>query len=693
MRFLVAAIVVVTASGMVTAADQWPQFRGPNAGVVADDPGLPDTWSETENVVWKIDVPGLGWSSPIVWDDHIFLTSAISAGKEPAPVAGLYDEHDHVKAAAAQRWMVYDIDFKTGKIRWERELHQGAPPLLRHIKNSYASETPVTDGERVYVYFGSIGLVAALDFNGNVVWTKNVGAFNTQVELGTGASPVLYKDRLFIVNDNTTQSFLIAFEARTGKELWRVDREERGNWSTPVIWENELRTEIVTTGTIKIRSYDLDGKLLWELSGMSTLTIPSPFVKHGLVFISSGYPGGALRPVYAIRPGAHGDISLKPDETTQRVRRLVPAAARDLQHVGAGLRRQLLHAARSRLPAGARRAHRQADLRAAADLGRFERLHDVAVGLQREDLPAERGRRHLRRPGGSGIQAARQELAQRDAAGHAGGGARQPDRPHPVEDVSHRERGAPVIARPEACGHAACAWSRSSRPARSHAARAAPLHKSPRFPAPPISFEVHGNRAYVVGHGSLRIFDIANLRRRASSVPTPSPRRSGASKWSDPLIYVAADFYGLGILDVSNPAAPRLRGSLKTPGQAKNVAVVGTKAAIADHMSGVDFVDISNADKPTMLGSFYVEGYAREVAAFGSMAYAVDAPTGVYVFDMTQPGALEPVHTQQTATAPGMIVVSDPKAARPNLAVLVGGGSLQVYDLTKPSAPGQGWRR
>ena len=132
MRFLLTAIVVVTAAGMVSAADQWPQFRGPSAGVVADDPGLPDTWSETQNVVWKVDVPGLGWSSPIVWDDHVFLTSAISAGKEPPPVPGLYDEHDHVKAAAPQRWVVYDFDFKTGKLRWEREMHQGAPPLLRY---------------------------------------------------------------------------------------------------------------------------------------------------------------------------------------------------------------------------------------------------------------------------------------------------------------------------------------------------------------------------------------------------------------------------------------------------------------------------------------------------------------------------------------------------------------------------------
>jgi outer membrane protein assembly factor BamB len=315
---LAALLIAFALWGTVSAQQQqqWPQFRGPHAGAIPDDPALPETWSETENLAWKVDVPGLGWSSPVVWDDHVFLTSAISEGKEAAPVAGLYDEHDHIKAVSDQRWVVYDFDFKTGKLRWQKELHKGHPPLLRHIKNSYASETPVTDGERLYVYFGSLGLITALDFSGNVVWSKNVGAFNTQVELGTGASPVLHKDRLYVVNDNTTQSFLIALDKRTGKEIWRVNREERGNWSTPLVWENERRTEIVTTGTIKIRSYDLDGKLLWELEGMSTLTIPSPFTRHGLVFISSGYPGGALRPVYAIRAGANGNISLKPDQTS-----------------------------------------------------------------------------------------------------------------------------------------------------------------------------------------------------------------------------------------------------------------------------------------------------------------------------------------------------------------------------------------
>ena len=316
-RSVIAAIgLALLPLSAASAADQWPNFRGPRAGVVADDPALPDTWSETENVVWKADIPGLGWSSPVVWDDHVFIVTAISAGQEPTPNPGLYDEHNHVPAAAVNRFVLYDIDFKTGKVRWERQLHQGVPPLLRHLKNSYASETPVTDGERVYVYLGSIGVLATFDMNGKILWRKTFETYPAGNEYGTAASPVLYKDRLYIIADNNVKSSLATFDKRTGKEIWRVDRDERGNWSTPLIWENALRTELVTTGTRKVRSYDLDGKLLWELQGMSTLTIPSPFTAHGLVYISSGYPGGPLRPLYAIRPGASGDISLKPDQTS-----------------------------------------------------------------------------------------------------------------------------------------------------------------------------------------------------------------------------------------------------------------------------------------------------------------------------------------------------------------------------------------
>jgi outer membrane protein assembly factor BamB len=311
---------IVFGSAVVLATDQWPQFRGPHAGAIPDDPALPDTWSETENIAWKTAIPGLGWSSPVVWDDHIFITSAISEGQEKDPVPGLYDEHDHVKAAADQRWMLYDVDFNSGKVRWTRELRTAYPPLLRHIKNSYASETAVTDGDRVYVYFGAIGLIAAVDFTGRVVWTREVGAFNTSTELGPASSPLLYKDRLYILNDNTKQSFLVALDKKTGNEIWRVARAEgSGIWATPIVWENDRRTEIIALGSGpsgRIRSYDLDGKPLWELTGMSSLTIPTPFVRHGLLYASSGYPGGEMRPMYAIRPGAVGDISLPPGETS-----------------------------------------------------------------------------------------------------------------------------------------------------------------------------------------------------------------------------------------------------------------------------------------------------------------------------------------------------------------------------------------
>jgi outer membrane protein assembly factor BamB len=309
----------VLSIGLAAATDNWPQFRGPDAGVAADDPRLPETWSETENIVWKAPIQGMGWSSPIVWGDHVIVTSAISAGKEPSPVKGLYDPGDEfgkTKAAAPHRWIVQDIDFNTGKTRWTRELYAGTPTILRHLKNSFASETPATDGERVYVYFGSIGLLTTLDMNGSTLWTRELGAYNGPQEFAPAASPLVYKDRVYIVSDNTTESFLLALDKKSGKEIWKVKRDEVENWATPFIWENSLRTEIVTNGRKKVRSYDLDGKLLWEFTGMTGNVVPTPFSKHGLVYLSSGYPGAQVRPAYAVQPGASGDISLKPGETS-----------------------------------------------------------------------------------------------------------------------------------------------------------------------------------------------------------------------------------------------------------------------------------------------------------------------------------------------------------------------------------------
>jgi outer membrane protein assembly factor BamB len=305
----------------VAASDQWPQFRGSEAGSIADDPSLPDRWSETENVLWKTDIPGLGWSSPVVWNDHIFVTATIGDRAEPLPKKGLYDpgdENGKTRSNAEHAWMVYDIDFATGKIRWQQELLKAVPPVQRHVKNTFASETPVTDGERVYVYFGSSGTLAAFDLAGKRTWLKEVGAFDGRQGFGTASSPVLYKDLVIVVHDNNTESFIAAFNKKTGEEIWKVKRDEVENWSTPFVWENDQRTEIVTTGLRRVRSYDLEGKLLWELSGMTSNVVPTPFARYGLLYINSGYPGTQPRPVYAIRPGASGDISLKPGETGNR---------------------------------------------------------------------------------------------------------------------------------------------------------------------------------------------------------------------------------------------------------------------------------------------------------------------------------------------------------------------------------------
>ena len=312
---LVLTILGLSGPPAVAAQEHWPKFRGPRAGVAEDSPTLPETWSQTENVVWKIEVPGQGWSSPIVWDDQVFLTSVVTDDPGIRPQLGLYDGHStSAVPTSVHQWMIYGIDLNDGRIRWEREVRRSAPPMAKHGKNSYASETPVTDGERVYAYFGGVGIFA-FDLDGTPVWSNEMEPSPYRHGWGSAASPVLHEDRLYIVNDNEAQSFIVAFDTRTGDELWRVDRDEGSNWSTPFIWENNVRTEIVTTGTDKVRSYGLDGELLWELTGMTWITSPTPFAEHGLLYVSSGFLSDPVRPVYAIRPGAIGDITLAEGRT------------------------------------------------------------------------------------------------------------------------------------------------------------------------------------------------------------------------------------------------------------------------------------------------------------------------------------------------------------------------------------------
>lgn len=298
--------------------DNWPRFRGPNAdGVSPDDPRLPDKWSKTQNVKWVGDVPGWGLSCPVVWGDKVFVTTVVSDGEQASPKKGLYlGQGVRTPAKGVHHWLVFCFDLKSGKLLWKHEAHVGEPKVPRHPKSGYAAETPTTDGKRLYVLFGDLGLYC-YDLDGKPVWSHKIEPKKTFLDYGAAASPVIHEGQVFVLYDNQEASYLASFDAETGKQSWRTERAEKTTWATPFIWKNKVRTEIIVCGKSKNRAYDLSGKLLWEFNGrMSNLVIPSPFAANDLLYISSGYVGDAQRPVYAIKPGASGDISLKDGATS-----------------------------------------------------------------------------------------------------------------------------------------------------------------------------------------------------------------------------------------------------------------------------------------------------------------------------------------------------------------------------------------
>jgi outer membrane protein assembly factor BamB len=321
----------------------WPQFRGPDANPVGTSDRLPDRWSATENVHWKLDVPGRGWSSPIVTGGKVLLTTVTTDGASKAPQTGTDFSNDYVAELSKQglsqeqileklnardiekphevtlHYFLYCLDVETGGVLWKQEFHSGRPPGGRHRKNSIVSQTPVTDGTLVYVYVANLGLYA-YDLKGAQVWKAALDANPIYLDFGTGGSPVLQGDQVVILSDNEKQQFLAAFDKRTGKPLWRTDRllkekdgpPRQSGWTTPYVWANKLRTEIVTIGPVAAVSYDLSGKELWRLSGMSIAPVPSPFAYEDLLIVDAG-KGRAL---YAVRAGASGDISLAADQTS-----------------------------------------------------------------------------------------------------------------------------------------------------------------------------------------------------------------------------------------------------------------------------------------------------------------------------------------------------------------------------------------
>lgn len=333
---LVLALVVSVGTAQAASAADWPQFRGPVGSNLPDAGSLPVVWGNDKNVAWTSKVPGVAWSSPIVQGDRLFVTTATSekqtkpdlskfAAPRTPPAGGSAQAGAGNASAnrtppppapdAVYRWEVYCLDRLTGNVKWHTVAAEHKPTIPIHPTNSYASETPATDGERLYASFGSAGLYC-FDLEGKKLWSRDLGSYEVVGGFGTGSSPVLDGDRLFVQWDNEQHSFLLALDKKTGQELWHADRAEKSGWSTPFVWRTPDRTELVVCGGDRVKSYDpATGKVLWELGGMTGSFRSSPVAGDGLLFIGTGGPVGD-RPLVAIRPGASGDITLKPGETS-----------------------------------------------------------------------------------------------------------------------------------------------------------------------------------------------------------------------------------------------------------------------------------------------------------------------------------------------------------------------------------------
>jgi outer membrane protein assembly factor BamB len=293
----------------------WPSFRGPGASGIGDGQGAPAAWDipAGKNVRWRTDVPGIANSSPVVWGDRVFVSTAVSAKADLSLRTGLYGDVDSVNDDSSHAYRLYALDRKTGRMLWERTAEERVPPVKRHLKSTQANPTPATDGKRVVVLFGSGGLYA-YDLDGRPLWKRDLGTldsgwfYDKTYQWGFGSSPVIVGDRVIVQADIQKGSFLAAYDLADGREAWRTPREEIPTWGTPTLVRSDTGDELVTNGTT-VRGYDArTGALRWSLKPNSEVTVATPVAGEGFVFVTAGYP--PARPIYAIRPGSRGDLTL-----------------------------------------------------------------------------------------------------------------------------------------------------------------------------------------------------------------------------------------------------------------------------------------------------------------------------------------------------------------------------------------------
>jgi outer membrane protein assembly factor BamB len=315
--------VILADEDALDASRQWPQWRGPLGTGVAPHGDPPVVWSEEQNVRWKLALPGVGHSTPIVWGDRLFLTTAIPYGEAGASQDGHADgAHDNMEPLKAQKFVVLAIDRHRGKILWQKTLRSERPHEGTHVTGSWASNSAVTDGQHLFVSFGSRGLYA-LDLDGKLLWQKDFGEMQTRHEHGEGSSPALFGSTLVVNWDHEGESFVAALDKHTGKQRWKVARDEMTSWSTPLVVEHGGKPQVVVSATKFVRSYDLaTGDVVWQAGGLSRNVVASPVAGDGFVYVANSYDWQAMLGIRL--EAAKGDITGNADAVVWTLDKYTP---------------------------------------------------------------------------------------------------------------------------------------------------------------------------------------------------------------------------------------------------------------------------------------------------------------------------------------------------------------------------------
>ncbi len=317
MKLIAIALCICLSLAAGVPAQNWPSFRGRNASGIADGTHAPIVWDAEKsiNLLWKSPIPGLGHSSPVVWGDRVFVTTAITSSDRDEFTHGLTQSVSSASDDSKHFWRVYCLSKKTGRILWERTAYEGAPRVKRHVKASHANSTPATDGKYVVVMFGAQGFYC-YDVQGKLLWKQDLGVLDggwssdPGSHWGFGSSPIIYKHLVIVQCDSQKNSFIAAYNLKDGKRVWFTPRDEDTSWSSPTIYEGKARDELIACGTRYYRGYDpLTGKELWRLADGADVKIPTPVVTGDMIFLGGG-SSHMQRVFYAVRPGANGDIAL-----------------------------------------------------------------------------------------------------------------------------------------------------------------------------------------------------------------------------------------------------------------------------------------------------------------------------------------------------------------------------------------------